>query len=112
MFSVEQSIQGVIVIEGLIFPEGGSVTAIIRQLYFAGKMLKVGATKMTLSPLLVKFCLVLKMLEHGPREWFVQCQCFLFGNRLSGVICPFMFTPELVCFALLWASSAVEGVCD
>ena len=47
MFSVEQSIQGVIVIEGLIFPEGGSVTAIIRQLYSAGKMLKVGAKKMT-----------------------------------------------------------------
>ena len=48
MFSVEQSIQGVIVIEGLIFPEGGSVTAIIRQLYSAGKMLRVGATKITL----------------------------------------------------------------
>ena len=112
MFSVEQSIQGVIVIEGLIFPEGGSVTAIIRQLYFAGKMLKVGATKMTLSPLLVKLCLILKMLENGPREWFAQWQYYLFGNRLSGEICRFMFTPELVCFALLWASSAVEGVCD
>ena len=112
MLSVEQSIQGVIVIEGLIFPEGGSVTAIIRQLYFAGKMLKVGATKMTLSPLLVKLCLILKMLENGPREWFAQWQYYLFGNRLSGEICRFMFTPELVCFALLWASSAVEGVCD
>ena len=112
MFSAEQSIQGVIVIEGLIFPEGGSVTAIICQLYSAGKMLKVGATKITLSPLLVKLCLVLKMLVHGPREWFAQWQCFLFRNRLSGDICPFMFTPELVCFALLWAPSAVEGVCD
>ena len=47
MLSDEQSIQGVIVIEGLIFPEGGSVTAIFRQLFSAGKMLKVGAKKMT-----------------------------------------------------------------
>ena len=45
--SVEQSIQGVIVIDGLIFPEGGSVTAIIRELFSAGKMLIVGAKKMT-----------------------------------------------------------------
>ena len=47
MLSAEQSTQGVIVIEGLIFPEGGSVKAIIRQLFSAGKMLKVGATKIT-----------------------------------------------------------------
>ena len=48
MFSAEQSIQGVIVIEGLMFPEGGSVTAIIRQLFSAGKILKVVGTKITL----------------------------------------------------------------
>jgi len=101
MMSVEQSIQGVIVIEGLIFPEGGSVTAIIRQLFSAGMMLKVGSTNINLSPHLEKLCVVLKMLVHGPREWFAQWQCILFGNRSSGEICPFTFTPELVCFALL-----------
>ena len=68
MFSVEQSIQGVIVIEGLIFPEGGSVTAIIRRLFSDGEIRIVGVTKIVLIPLLVKLCLVLKMLVHGPRE--------------------------------------------
>ena len=101
MFSVEQSIQGVIVIEGLIFPEGGSVTAIIRQLYFAGKMLKVGATKMTLSPLLVKLCLVLKMLEHGPREWFVQCQCFFWEQVIWCDLPIYVYTrASVLCFTL------------
>ena len=83
MFSVEQSIQGVIVIEGLIFPEGGSVTAIIRQLYSAGKVLRVGATKIT--------------LRRGPRETLPMSQdAGRWSKRMICSMAMFFFWEQVI----------------